>query len=132
MPMNRLFSAGSGGGENVSSDNPSTERVASTIEGRIRALGAVLDMPFTQSIYKPLLDRQPREGVKVRRDLQYGSDERPRLDIYEPKAQAAAPRTLLLLMPGGGFIRGDKAERENFGQRFAREGIVTAVANYRL
>jgi acetyl esterase/lipase len=130
--MNRLFSAGSGGGENVSSDNPSTERVASTIEGRIRALGAVLDMPFTQSIYKPLLDRQPREGVKVRRDVQYGSDERQRLDIYEPEAQAAAPRTLLLLMPGGGFIRGDKAERENFGQRFAREGIVTAVANYRL
>jgi acetyl esterase len=39
---------------------------------------------------------------------------------------------LLLLMPGGGFIRGDKAERENFGHRFAREGIVTAVANYRL
>jgi triacylglycerol lipase len=35
-------------------------------------------------------------------------------------------------MPGGGFIRGDKTERENFGQRFAREGIVTAVANYRL
>jgi acetyl esterase len=115
--MNRLFSAGSG---------------ESTIEERIRALGPVLDMPFTQSIYKPLLDRQPREGVKVTRDVQYGSDERQRLDIYEPEAQAVAPRRLLLLMPGGGFIRGDKAERENFGQRFAREGIVTAVANYRL
>jgi acetyl esterase len=130
--MNRLFSTGSGGGENVSSDNPQTERVASAIEGRIRALGAVLDMPFTQSIYKPLLDRQRREGVKVRRDVGYGSDERQRLDIYEPEAQSAAPPALLLLMPGGGFIRGDKSERENFGQRFAREGIVTAVANYRL
>lgn len=103
-----------------------------TIESRIRAQGAVLDMPFTQSIYKPLLDRQPREGVTVKRDLRYGSDERQRLDVYEPVAQAAAPGPVLLLMPGGGFIRGDKAERENFGQRFAREGIVTAVANYRL
>ena len=103
-----------------------------TIESRIRALGAVLDMPFTQSIYKPLLDSQPREGVTVSRDARYGSDERQRLDIYEPEAPATAPRSLLLLMPGGGFIRGDKAERENFGQRFAREGIVTAVANYRL
>jgi acetyl esterase len=130
--MNRLFSAGSGDGENVSSDNASTERLASTIEGRIRALGAVLDMPFTQSIYKPLLDRQPREGVKVRRDVRYGSDERQRLDIYAPEAQVAALRSLLLHMPGGGFIRGDKAERENFGHFFAREGIVTAVANYRL
>jgi acetyl esterase len=130
--MNRLFSAGSGDGENVSSDNASTEPLASTIEGRIRALGAVLDMPFTQSIYKPLLDRQPREGVKIRRDVRYGSDERQRLDIYEPEAQPAGLRSLLLLMPGGGFIRGDKSERENFGQRFAREGVVTAVANYRL
>jgi acetyl esterase len=121
--MNRLFSAGSGDGGNASS---------SSIESRIRARGAVLDMPFTQSIYKPLLDRQPREGVKVTRDIQYGSDERQRLDVYEPEAQAAGPRPVLLLMPGGGFIRGDKAERENFGQRFAREGIITAVANYRL
>ena len=103
-----------------------------TIEGRIRARGAVLDMPFTQSIYRPLLDRQPREGVKVTRDIPYGSDERQQLDIYQPEAQAAAPRSVLLLMPGGGFIRGDKAERENFGQRFGREGIVTVVANYRL
>jgi len=127
-----LFSAGTGDGENASSDSASTEPLASTIEGRIRALGAVLDMPFTQSIYKPLLDRQPREGVKIRRDVRYGSDERQRLDIYEPEAQPAGLRSLLLLMPGGGFIRGDKSERENFGQRFAREGVVTAVANYRL
>jgi acetyl esterase len=116
--MNRLFSAGSADGE--------------SIEGRIRARGAVLDMPFTQAIYKPLLDRQPREGVRVRRDVRYGSDERQQLDVYEPEAQAPAPRSLLLLMPGGGFIRGDKAERENFGHYFARDGIVTAVANYRL
>jgi acetyl esterase len=120
--MNRMFSAGSGDGE----------LVPSGIAARIRARGAVLDMPFTQSIYKPLLDCQPREGVKVRRDLRYGSDDRQRLDIYEPEAPAGAPRSVLLLMPGGGFIRGDKSERENFGQRFAREGIVTAVANYRL
>ena len=130
--MSRSFSAGSSGGENPSSGNPSAESAASTIEARIRAHGAVLDMPFTQSIYKPLLDRQPREGVRVTRDLRYGSDERQRLDVYEPEAQGVAARSLMILMPGGGFIRGDKADRENFGQRFAREGIVTAVANYRL
>jgi acetyl esterase len=120
--MNRSFSAGPGDGENM----------PSTIESRIRARGAVLDMPFTQSIYKPLLDHQPRDGVTVRRDIRYGSDERQQLDIYQPEARVAAPRSLLLLMPGGGFIRGDKAERENFGHFFAREGIVTVVANYRL
>jgi acetyl esterase len=130
--MSPMVNAESGEGGNVSAGDPPEGSVAPSIEDRIRARGAVLDMPFTQSIYKPLLERQPREGVKVTRDLVYGSDERQRLDVYEPEAHGATPRTLLILMPGGGFIRGDKAERENFGQRFAREGIVTAVANYRL
>ena len=130
--MTRMFNAGSGENENASSGDTPAEPIGSSLEARIRARGAVLDMPFTRSIYKPLLDRQPREGVKVTRDLRYGSDERQRLDVYEPEARGAAPRTLVILMPGGGFIRGDKAERENFGHRFAREGIVTAVANYRL
>jgi triacylglycerol lipase len=130
--MSPMVNAGSGEGGNVSSGDAPAEPVTPSIAGRIRARGAVLDMPFTQSIYKPLLERQPREGVKVTRDLRYGSDERQRLDVYEPEAHGATPRTLLILMPGGGFIRGDKAERENFGQRFGREGIVTAVANYRL
>jgi acetyl esterase len=103
-----------------------------SLEARIRARGAVLDVPFTQSLYKPLLDRQPREGVQVTLDMAYGSDARHRLDVYRPGSEASASRAAMLVMPGGGFIRGDKAERENFGQRFARAGIVTAVANYRL
>ncbi len=130
--MNRLFSAGSGGSGNISPGTPAAEHVPASIEARIRARGAVLDMPFTQSIYKPLLDSQQREGVRVTRDVRYGSDERQALDVYEPEGEGVGARALMILMPGGGFIRGDKAERENFGQRFAREGIVTAVANYRL
>lgn len=126
--MSRTFDSGLDEGERVSSGDP----YVASIAGRIRARGAVLDMPFTQSIYKPLLEHQPRDGVKVTRDLRYGSDERQRLDVYEPEEHATTARPLLILMPGGGFIRGDKAERENFGQRFAREGYVTIVANYRL
>ncbi|HEY6454899.1 MAG TPA: alpha/beta hydrolase [Steroidobacteraceae bacterium] len=102
------------------------------LEARIRARGAVLDMSFTQSLYKSLLEQQPREGVRVSRDIRYGSDERHSLDVYQPKSGWSAPGPLVIVMPGGGFVRGDKAERENFGQCFARAGIVTAVANYRL
>lgn len=109
-----------------------SQSASSELEARIRARGAVLDLPFTQTLYKPLLDHQPREGVRISRDLGYGSDARHRLDVYQPVAEQATPRALMILLPGGGFIRGDKAERENFGQRFARAGIVTAVANYRL
>jgi triacylglycerol lipase len=102
------------------------------IEQRIRAHGAVLDMPFTQSIYAPLLSSQRRDGVDVSRDLAYGSDARHRVDVYQPLTSAANEHPVILFLHGGGFVRGDKAEKENFGQHFARSGYVVAVANYRL
>lgn len=107
------------------------------IERRIRAQGAVLDMQFTQDIYKPLLASQRRDGVKVVHDLVYGTDERHRLDVYQPQFAPAhsartQPRAVLVFMHGGGFIRGDKSDRENVGQYFARQGFTVVVPNYRL
>jgi acetyl esterase len=101
-------------------------------ERRIRAHGPVLDMHFAQSIYSPLLQNQRRDGVEVIRDIAYGSDERHRLDVYRPQSERATVCPVMLFMPGGGFIRGDKADRENVGQHFARQGIAVIVANYRL
>jgi acetyl esterase len=104
----------------------------SELKQRIRAHGPVLDMPFTQSLYKPLLDRQRRDGVKVVADLSYGPDGYHRLDVYRPAEESADPRCVMIFMHGGGFVRGDKSDRENVGQFFARHGIVVVVANYRL
>lgn len=39
---------------------------------------------------------------------------------------------MLLFLHGGGFIRGDKSERAHIGWWGARQGFVTALANYRL
>ncbi|HTE41243.1 MAG TPA: alpha/beta hydrolase [Steroidobacteraceae bacterium] len=102
------------------------------VERQIRSRGAVLDMAFTQSIYAPLLARQPRDGASVTRDLVYGTDDRHRMDVYRPQAGDAAGRDVILFFHGGGFVRGDKAEKENIGQYFARLGMVVAIANYRL
>jgi acetyl esterase len=102
------------------------------LETRIRARGPVLDMPFAQSLYRPLLEKQRRDGVEVRSDIPYGPDVRHRLDIYRPQAPGAEPRAVMVFLPGGGFIRGDKADRENIGQHFARQGVAVVVANYRL
>jgi acetyl esterase len=102
------------------------------IEQRIRERGPVLDVPFTQSIYKPLLANQRRDGVRVERDLPYGDDPRQRLDIYRPLGEAASLREVLVFFHGGGFVRGDKGDRENIGLYFARQGLVVMVANYRL
>jgi acetyl esterase len=101
-------------------------------ERRIRAHGPVLDLHFAQAMYKPLLKNQRRDGVDVVRDIAYGSDARHRLDVYRPVRERTVPSAVMVFMPGGGFIRGDKGERENVGQYFARQGIAVVVANYRL
>lgn len=102
-----------------------------TLEARIRALGAVLDVRATQELYAPLLAQQSREGVTIERDLAYGTDPRHRLDVYRSTPHTGV-QPVLLVIHGGGFIRGDKRERENAGLRFAREGFLTLVPNYRL
>lgn len=102
-----------------------------TIEARLRALGAVLDMRTALELYSPLLALQPRAGVNITRDQVYGPDVRHRLDVYAPTS-ADTRADVLLIFHGGGFIRGDKSERENAGLYFAREGFVAIVPNYRL
>jgi acetyl esterase len=108
------------------------QAVDPTIEQRIRARGPVLDMALTQSIYGPRLKDQPRDGVDVARDLAYGNDPLQTLDLYRPSAAGTAARPVMAFMHGGGFIRGDKKDRENVGQYFAQQGFVVAVPNYRL
>lgn len=103
-----------------------------TIEQRIRAHGAVLDMGLTQAIYGPLLKKQSREDVDVTRDVEYGPDPLHRVDIYRPHQQSKGNQSWVIFLHGGGFIRGDKSERENLGQYFARQGFNVAVPNYRL
>ena len=101
------------------------------IEARLRSLGAVLDLRTSLELYEPLLARQPRAGVQITHDQAYGSDVRHRLDVYAP-AIAGIPRPVVLIFHGGGFIRGDKRERENAGLYFARAGYLAIVPNYRL
>jgi len=98
----------------------------------VRALGPVLDMAETRALYDPLLASQPRSGVNLRQDISYGPDARHRLDIYQPIQTAAMASPVILLFPGGGFVRGDKTERSNAGLHFARAGYLTVIANYRL
>ena len=109
------------------SDGPSPE-----YQLRIREAGAVVDMPLTQSLYGPLLFAQRRDGVTITRDIAYGPHARHRIDLYRPDDGRSASLPVLLFLHGGGFIRGDKGEKENIGLYFAREGFVVALANYRL
>jgi triacylglycerol lipase len=87
----------------------------------------------TRGLYQPLL-QTASEKVKVHRDLPYGTDARQRLDLYVPIGAAGLP--LLIYVPGGGFVGGDKQSEDGFyaniGRYFAERGYVVLVMNYRL
>ena len=69
-------------------------------------------------LYAPLLSRSPREGVKVIKDEQYGSDDRNRLDVYEPDNKTVDSMPILIFVHGGGFVTGDKNDCKNIGYYF--------------
>ena len=110
-------------------------KVRREITRKIRAIGSAFDFGLGQNmaqLYAPLLSASPRDGVKVTKDLHYGPHERHRLDLYQPEEVSAGPSPILIFVHGGGFVRGDKSECENVGYHFARQGILTINATYRL
>ncbi len=77
-------------------------------------------------------------GVRVLRDVAYGSDPRQRFDVYAPVPPAGAPAQpapVILLVHGGGWRFGDKAMRnvvENKMARWVPRGFVLISVNYRM
>jgi acetyl esterase/lipase len=114
--------------------------VAQTVRGmpaalaaRLRELGPSVDVHATAALYTPLLAQQARGDVQVLQDQRYGAHQRQVLDVYLPAPAAAGERRpTLVCFHGGGFIRGDKRQRENFGWFFASQGVLTLLPNYRL
>jgi acetyl esterase/lipase len=64
-------------------------------------------------------------------DLPYGADIKQRLDLYLPRNKVAHAATLLFLH-GGGFREGDRAQYGYIAKPFIEQGILVAVASYRL
>lgn len=76
-----------------------------------------------------------QERVEAFSDLSYAATANPRqrLDLYLPKAPAAAPRPVLLYLHSGGWISGDKGEGARFLGPLVAEGLFAGVsAGYRL
>ncbi len=91
----------------------------------------------TMKLYMPLHANVDRSGVKVTKDEKYGTDERHRLDVYEPSEKASKLMPILVFVHGGGFVAGDKSAPGspfygNIGYYFAKRGILTVIPTYRL
>jgi acetyl esterase/lipase len=107
-----------------------------TLRRRIAGMGPHFDQAIlqeTRALYQPLLP-PASAGVKVRQDVPYGPGERQRLDVYAPADAAGLP--VLLYVPGGGFVGGNKREEDGFyaniGHHFAQRGFLVLTMNYRL
>ena len=100
---------------------------------RIVEMGPVFDfevLEATRALYAAHLDLSMPPGGEVRNDLAYGDHPRQRLDLYLSAQDRRGP--LLVYVPGGGFVTGDKGGVRNLGAWFARGGVTTAVIDYRL
>ena len=106
------------------------------LKARIAELGPHFDPAILQetfALYRPLLLPAPAD-VAVQLDIAYGSDERQRLDLYTPAKAVGLP--IVIYVPGGGFVGGDKRSEDGFyaniGHDFAKRGFLVLVMNYRL
>lgn len=122
---------------------PSTDYVRTAnavppeVAKRLREIGRVSAPEPTRPLYNPLQPREPFSGVRITRDLRYGSAERNRLDVFVPEAVASAKRPVLLFMHGGAYVGGDKNMAgspfyTNVGAWAAQHGMVGVNMTYRL
>lgn len=107
------------------------------IRAEIAKMGPVLTPDLirtTMEMFAPLAKPKALAGIKVSEDLGYGADERNKLDLFEPEGKPSHP--VLVFIPGGGFVGGNKHSNDaiyaNVGAYFARHGLLTVIANYRL
>lgn len=107
------------------------------VRAKIAEMGPVLTPELvrtTMTLFAPLAKPEPDAAITVSTDIAYGPDERNKLDLFELQGKRGRP--VLIFIPGGGFVGGDKHSNDaiyaNVGAYFARHGLLTLIANYRL
>jgi acetyl esterase/lipase len=90
-----------------------------------------LTPPGTGPGFVPLPGMPSAEwGSALPADVAYGSDPLQHLDVYPARGSGPAP--MLLFVHGGGWSMGDKSELNWLGAKLSEQGVLVAVANYRL
>ncbi|MCJ7594336.1 MAG: alpha/beta hydrolase, partial [Desulfobacterales bacterium] len=122
--------------------NPLTERKGPPpeISAEILSLGKNFSEEIitkTIRLYIPLHKRTPQGEVRITKDLEYGPDERHRLDIHEPMTKPSQAMPMVAFFHGGGFITGHKNTvgdliYGNVANYFVKNGMLGINATYRL
>lgn len=80
------------------------------IAKKIAAMGRVIELDNTGKIYQPLHEKEPYAGIKVVRDVKYGTHPRQAVDIFTPESGTAA-RPVLMFVHGGAMSGVPSVER---------------------
>ncbi|MCA0942987.1 alpha/beta hydrolase [Salipiger pacificus] len=106
-----------------------TPEALATLQGLGREMSREM-VGATMKLYGQMLAGADDAGLTVAADQPYGPDPRNLLDLRAPEGAAELP--VVLLVHGGGFVRGDKGDIVNMARWFARQGMVAVTMNYRL
>jgi acetyl esterase/lipase len=111
-------------------------QVPDAIYSELMRIGRVVAPQPTEALYAPLSECEPYTGVRVQRDVSYGSDARNLLDVFTPENDQAN-RPVLVFLHGGAFIRGDRRIgdspfNDNIAVWAARQGFLGINMTYRL
>jgi acetyl esterase/lipase len=92
-----------------------------------------LKAPDLLSISLPSMET--RTNVEIKKDITYAEGQpedeaKHKLDLYLPKEKTGFP--VFLFVHGGSWSSGDRSQYPPLGNRYASEGIGTAVMSYRL
>src|SRR2546428_1551472 len=112
----------------ISSIAPNAQaQVPPDIEDAVRKIGEIVDPPCTAKLYRPLMPKNDYNtywpigapapanlmplytGVKLARDVSFGSNPKDLIDIFSPE-KGGGNRTVLIYVPGGA---GNKIEQQN-------------------
>lgn len=75
----------------------------------------------------------PGHSYTLSADKAYGTEQRQKLDIYQPTAPAPATGwPVVVFIYGGSWNQGDRAQYQFVGEALAARGVLTLVADYRL
>lgn len=112
----------------------SNAQVPANIAAKVRAAGHTLD-PAIGQLYAPMFPKSAWVGVRIQRDIAYGSDPLQKLDVFTSDGAHGRKLPVLLFVHGGGFTRGDKHGAfypDNITLWAAKNGMVGVNIDYRL
>lgn len=97
----------------------------------------VLVVIFAKTRYGPFYyagayNIMPLPGVKIQKDIDFGEDERLKLDVYYSETKTDQKKPVVFFIHGGSWKGNNKDQFKFIGKNLARRGYIAVLPNYRL